>query len=792
LPSAKEDNQRVNPRGGPTASRALTICGALLLALSAASLSAQSATVMGVVINEDGEPLAAAFVQVEQTGRAVERAVTDSAGRFRIAGLAAGAYQLHTRALGYRADRRSLRLTSGQLLWVEIGMRPTPFELAELNIEADRARQRFEEQAGSTVRELDARMLRLIPGLAEADVMRAVEVLPGVISTSDFSASFNVRGGGADQNLILLDGFPIYNPFHLAGLFGVFNADMVARAALLAGGFPPRYGGRVASVLSVESDPGQGAFDLAGGVSVLATRVAAGVALPEPALSAVGLSRGRVRVAARRSYFDRLLAPFFEFPYHLLDLQLYGEAWTEGGARFHLTGYTGEDVLDLTRADPARFPLRLRWDWGNDVAGVGASVPVGGGRVLQARLSHTRFGTALAFPDFSDARFASGIEESIAALELTLPLGAWRAGGGIDARRLSYANIVETGGTVFRASGDRATHGAAHVQLSTSRGPWLVEGGMRLDGWWPDGAQGSVHAAPRVALKRFVAEGDAAWKLALGRYTQFAHSIRDEELPFGVDLWVLAGERAPVVRSHQVQVGYERFLGSRWRLEAESYLRSFDGVIANNFADDPNDPLDDLIAGTGLSHGGDVLIERRSGSGLNGWLTVSLLRATRTFPDVVSGEEPAPLVTYSPIFDRRVDVELVLRAPLPGGAHAGARWNFGSGLPYTRPLGTFAFHEYQPASGRYGRSVIGEEPQYAVLLGERNAARYPPYHRLDAGVRREFRPGRWRVEPYLEVLNVYNRRNVLFYFYHYDRDPPVRSGVSMFPVLPTLGVEVRF
>jgi len=133
-------------------------------------------------------------------------------------------------------------------------------ELAGVLAEGRRSRQRerYERSGGVTVQEMNRQELKAIPGVAEPDPMKSVEVLPGVTRVSDFTAAFNVRGGSADQNLILLDGMPIFNPFHALGLFSVFNGDMVQRAELHSGGFPAEYGGRTSSVLKVESDLGDG------------------------------------------------------------------------------------------------------------------------------------------------------------------------------------------------------------------------------------------------------------------------------------------------------------------------------------------------------------------------------------------------------------------------------------------------------------------------------------------------------------------------------------------------------
>ena len=139
-------------------------------------------------------------------------------------------------------------------------------QLEGISVEAERSRERvrFENEAGITVRELAGSEIKGIPGLVEADPLRAVEVLPGVTTVSDFSSAFNVRGGSADQNLILLDGIPVFNPTHLGGFFSVFNGDMIQRAELRSGGFPARFGGRVSSVLDIQTDVGDGSSEASG------------------------------------------------------------------------------------------------------------------------------------------------------------------------------------------------------------------------------------------------------------------------------------------------------------------------------------------------------------------------------------------------------------------------------------------------------------------------------------------------------------------------------------------------
>jgi hypothetical protein len=173
-------------------------------------------------------------------------------------------------------------------------------------------------------------------------------------------------------------------------------------------------------------------------------------------------------------------------------------------------------------------------------------------------------------------------------------------------------------------------------------------------------------------------------------------------------------------------------------------------------------------------------------------LAVSWLRAWREFDDAFDSPDAPPL-RYAPIFDRRIDVDLVVQAMLPRDVELGVRWSLGTGLPYTRPTGGYVFYEYSLIDGAWKhRSEESDTLRSAVVLGPRNAERYPLYHRLDVGARKTYRRRWGTLTPHVDLLNAYDRRNVLFYFYQYDRDPPTRSGLSMFPFLPTVGLEVRF
>jgi len=770
---------------------------ALLACAGPAPLAAQNeGTVQGRVRDDEGAAIFGAFVLLQRGEAPVVGTDSDRLGAFRLTGVAAGEYTLRVQALGWSEYVQALALGPGETLEVEVRLERSALELQGIAVEAaaSRERERFQAIAGATVREIDQAELRAVPGFVETDPVRAIEVLPGVVSTSDFSAAFHVRGGSADQNLILLDGVPVFSPFHLGGLFSVFNADMIDRVELQSGGFAAEHGGRVSSVLEIETDAGEGGFGVDSGISLLATRVAAGGRLPEGAADALGHSSVRWRGSARRSYFDVLLKPAFEFPYHLQDFQLFLEGWSRDGDRLTLTSYTGRDVLDLTRLDDPDFPLRIDWDWGNDVVGLQWTHPRSGGGSLDVRTNFSRYATGLAFPDFDDTEFSSRIQQGQVRVDLdTRPTARLAVQVGASTERLSYRNRFASGGTEFIGGNGTGWLLGTYAQARwTAPSRWLVEAGVRFDGWSPDPGRWTAELAPRLAVKRFLGGGDTAVKLAAGRYTQFMHSLRDEELPLGLDIWVLAGERAPHVVSDQIQLGVEGYRDVDWFWSVEAYARTFDGVVTFNPSDDPNTDLDDILRGEGLSYGVDLLLRKETGS-VTGWAAASLLKAERTFPDPLSPYQPQPEITYPPVFDRRLDVDLVLRYPLPWGWEGGLRWNFGTGIPYTRAVGSYAY--YSPRfveGGRLSWSGGGDVDEFGVVLAERNSSRYPIYHRLDWSARKTFRKSWGTLVPYVNVLNLYNRKNPLFYFFEYDRSPPVRSGVSMFPVLPTFGLEVTF
>ena len=759
------------------------------------------ATIRGRVRTEVAIPLEDATAILRPAGDSTgeQMAFTDGLGFFAFHDLAAGAYELTIGRLGYAGHDEAVTVTPGGVVEVGIALaeEAVPVEGIQVDGLSGRDRARFRESAAGAPMEMDRAGVRSIPGAAEADPVRTVDALPGVTRVSEIGASFNVRGGSADQNLVLLDGVPIFNPFHMLGIFSVFNADMVKRTQLRSGGFAPEYGGRASSVLLVESDLGDGKFGVDAGLSLLTARLSVSGGLPEEVRDGFGLAGARWRISGRRSYADVLANPFLraDFPYYLRDRQFGFEAWTRGGSRLGITYYSGSDAFNLTAyerldrsywTDEALHPDQdVTWRWGNRALGFSWTRPGSNGGSLDIHGSYSRFEGDFNLSEFGSPMLETAIHRLSLGADLERrPASTLRWKSGLAFEALEHSDVSRGEVESLVRSGHSSGLGAsAYSQFNWSPNPkWLMEGGLRLDHWFDSGTSTS----PRIAIKRFLGDGRWAVRLDAGRYVQFLQSVRDESLPIALDSWVLAGNEVSPVVSRQFQGGLEGFFGAddEWFASAAGYHRRYEGLAARNWADDPGVRSDDFKTGTGRSFGAEFLLRRNRGA-TTGWVSASLLKATRKFPQ--GADKTVPLIEYPPAFDRRLALDLVVQRRLLWNLDGGLRWSLGTGLPHTR----HATYSVNP------RRMIDLRPggrETVVWLGPRNGERFPVHHRLDISLRKVIRKRWGLVTPWLSVLNVYNRKNVAFYEYtdYFGQSDRRRRGVSLVPILPTLGVEVSF
>jgi len=773
----------------------------------------QEGRIEGRVWSEDGVAVEGAVVWVFPVADSadVRSDETDPLGHFSFRDLSPGVQIVAVARIGFAEQRERVEVRDSGHLEMEIVLVYEAIELPNMEVRASRsrARARFEGTAGTTVQEMGRAALKAIPGVAESDPLRAVGTLPGVTTVSDFAAAFNVRGGSADQNLVLLDDVPIFNPFHSLGLFSVFSTDMVRRTVLRSGGFPAEYGGRASSVLLVESDLGDGKFGVDAGVTLLTARISVAGGLPEDAREKFGLASVRWRIGARRSHADALTRPFLSapFPYYFQDRQAGVEVWTKGGSRLRLTTYSGRDVANLTdierldERNPEVLPDHdVKWRWGNRAIGIAWTRPRSGGGALDIHGSYSRFEGDFNLSEFEAPLLRTAIHNTTLGADLEHRLGSrirWKSG--LLARYVDYSG--ESSGkpsTLLPTDASSGAGTALYTQVDwTPSRRWLVEGGLRAD-LWESGGSGTRAVSPRVAVKRFFRDGRWAVHASSGRYVQFLQSVRDESLPIAIDPWVLTGgaggARVPPVVSRQVQGGVEGFLSDddEWFASAEAYGRRYEGLAARNWGEDPRNRDDDVLIGAGRSFGADFVLRRNRGS-TTGWVSLSLLKATRRFPESGSGPGAGTMTEYPADFDRRLEVDLVIQRRIPWDVDAGLRWSFGTGLPHTRLV------PYQVPRQQIIDLGLGGGEEDVVWLGPKNGERYPVRHRLDISLRKVVRKRWGLITPYLNLINVYNRKNVVQYIYdrHYTtfvntNSVRGRRGLALVPFLPTFGVEVSF
>jgi hypothetical protein len=760
-------------------------------------LLAAQAPPVGVVVGrvqihaDSGAARPAAGASVSIVGLTLA-AVAGVDGRYRIDRVPAGTTTVSVRLLGYRAGERAVRVRGGDTVRVDFTLRSEAQLLSTVRTSAVPTDvEVFVTKPNVATVTLGADAIAGVPKIGEPDIVRTVQLLPGVVARNDFNTGLTVRGGEADQNLILMDGFPIYNPFHLGGLFSTFMDATVGGVELITGAFPSRYGGRLSSVLDVRS-----AADSRPGMH--ATADLSAIAATARLAGSFAKGRGTWSVAARRTYADAVVTAFTDdvLPYHFQDFHGHATYALPGNWRLAFTAYGGRDVLNAdfaalsTNADS--IPSRAgeggwRVNWGNHVLGASLSrdlapdtrllgVRLADGATVEQRVSTSGFSTRL---DVGDGAF--GQRNQVEDVRLA---GSIRARGvrhdpalgyEVATHRVRYASdAAQTGTTDFDFT-QRPTSGAVWIEdLWRLSSRFLVEGGVRAEALT---GRDWAAVSPRVSLK-YLATPNLAFTAGMGRATQWMNSLAGDGPLRYFEVWIASDSFTPVATAWHWLAGAERRIpdGS---MRLEGFVKRYDRVMEANWSEDPSVRGDELFVDKGLSYGLDFIARRQPKAGVGGWISYTYGVASRTRDGV----------TWAPGHDRRHDLNVVATWRL-SAYRLGARFGYATGTPYTGIIGQIARRVYDPSRDRWG---TGDVPIYVEPLGgPRNGERFPATHRLDLDVSREFRVGGATVAPYLSVVNAYNTKNIFIYQYDYSTDEPTRKAYSQFPIVPSVGVRVAF
>lgn len=670
-----------------------------------------------------------------------------------------------------RAEARSL---------AEAAPRDYARALAPLRIDVTPPERRvFEGAADGSRLALSRVALHSLPAFVEPDLLRSIKAMPGITVRSDWAATFNVRGGESDQTLILLDGYPIYNPFHFGGVFSTFMEPMVDQVDLYSGTLPARHGGRLSAVLDVRSASAEGA-ELHGStqVSLLSATTSFGRTFAN--------GGGQWMVGARRTYADALvnLASPGRFPYHFQDLQGHVSASIGGGLRLDATGYTGRDVVTGQRSENGTA------QWGNNLLGLTVSKLLQKGSAASGRSADSatfvqRFSMASFAARVRMPLYSSGAENTVTDFRLGGAITAYRAtstamlGYELARQQLAYAARVPTVDLADVLPID-SLDGRVNSFSVYSNYKWRPTRAMLVDlgaRWESVSGASGTGVSPRVAVKYFVTS-DVAVTFGAGRYTQWLHSLGREESPFQpLQFWVGADGRERVSRAMDASLGAERWLTVRRMVHVGAFYKRYDDLTLPNQYADPRVSGDAFFPVRGSSYGMELLLRELEGGPFSGWLSYAWTQGNRISP---SG------LRYTPTQDRPHNLSLVgtwRRRTNALSLHV----QLASGTSYTPVLGNYERDVYSTADGRW----LANGAATQILGGPKNSARLPFYNRVDVSLTHDGRLFNRAASMFVSVVNVLNAKNPAGYVYFYNKSSS-RGSVPNLPFIPTLGVTIAY
>ncbi|MEP3389474.1 MAG: TonB-dependent receptor [Reichenbachiella sp.] len=754
-------------------------CLWLLMWLMSLSLGAkaqeQKVTLSGYLKDGDnGEDLIGATVYVKEmeTG-----AVSNVYGFFSVS-LPKGEYTLMVNYLGYEQVNRAISLQKDEMLTVE--MNPSTEKLEEVEIVAENPAAAVQNLEMGT-QKLEIQTMKQLPTLfGEVDVLKSLQLLPGVTSSGETSSGFNVRGGSSDQNLMLLDESTIYNSSHLFGFISVFNPDAIKDVKLYKGGIPATYGGRLSSVLDVRQRDGNAKnWGASGGLGLMSSRLTLeGPLIPE---------KGSILLSGRRSYADVFLpAVSSDAPtVYFYDFNLKANYNFNENNRLFVSGYFGRDkfkVASVVDNSWGNMAFTARWNhlFGPNLFSNFTAVYsnyyygleyLGKGSEYSWDSNINNFNLKSDFTWFIDGnytfdfgvnvnqyKFQPGEIRPISGSSVTPrdldEKQAWEPAAYLSLeQKLSERFSLKYGlrfSSYFRMGSETILQYEDNKPVVYNPENQTYENGVVIGE--TSYSSGEIISSdyglePRLSAK-YALNDRHSIKASYNRMRQYIHLISNTNSPNALDVWTPTGPYLKPEIADQVSLGY---FGVTHNQKFEFSIETFYKDMQNlpDFVDGAdlkfNNHLEtELLTGEGRSYGLEVLIKKNAGK-FNGWLSYTWSRSER----VVKGMTPTdPGINngdyYPSLFDKTHDLNLVGMYDLSKRIVLGANFTFKTGMPITYPASRY----------EYGGLV-------AAQYEGRNQNRMPNIHRLDLSVTLKPKPSKrkWKGEWVFSIYNVYNRKN---------------------------------
>ncbi len=732
-----------------------------LLVLLVAMLSiakGQGIDIRGVVSDSTtGEKLPYTNVIIMGTSKG---AATNIEGFYLIPNNDIGMYQVAASAVGYERKIKTVRVGREGPVIVNFELAPVVVELEEVVVTETGKRELLE--INTSVHLLDEKDIKTVPVTVLEDIFRSITVLPGVVSTSDVNSHFYVRGGGGDQNLILLDGVKIYNPFHAFGVFSIFDADIIRSTEVYTGGFPPGYGGRLSSVVSMTTRDGKttGVGGMAN-INFLSSKLL---------LEGPVFGNFQWIVSGRKTVFPKTFSKFFgqDVPLDFYDAFFKFSRQTGGESRFSVQGFfSGDDLKspDITEPD---------YRWRSRAIGLTAS------GLIQDRLFVRVVGfdnsfeaerIAKASPTATPASsrihevnvradataYTSSRDLYFFGFEFNFPQLEYRLHNSFGIERTIKSTLVETWlwlryQAIFE---DLKIDVGVHVDVASAF----------------ERNNSTSLIQPRLNVSYALAD---SWLLkgSYGRFSQNMITVNNEDDVISLfDAWIQIPSELNSEQADHFVLGIDGNPTRELSVGLQGYYKNFIDLVAyNRDKIDATDP--DYINGKGRAYGMEALV--RYGipyvdvytAYTLGWTTITANR-----------------FTYPPGYDRRHNLDIMTVFHPMSSLDITLRWEYGSGLPYTQSVG---YYDRLNLGNIFDGGWVDETGDPYSILGEKNAARLPAYHRLDLSLAYRFGIGPARATAGINIINVYDRKNILYF------DRQTGQQTNMLPFFPTASLTVEY
>jgi outer membrane cobalamin receptor len=723
-----------------------------------------------------------------------------------------GFVSLNCSYVGYQKFMTAFELHKDTTIIIDMQPR---IELKEVAVMGVRVPAEIASTATGTV-EVPIDQIRSMPVfMGEVDVLKSIQMLPGIQSGGEGFSGLYVRGGGPDQNLILLDDVPVYNVGHMLGLFSIFNADAINKVSVIKGGFPARFGGRLSSVVDIRTYDGNGdKFNGSAGIGLLSSRVS----LNGPILK----DKLLYSFSFRRTYYDLIAAPFQakrdeKSRYYFFDLNGKLSYYLSDKDKFYISSYWGKDeykvkfnTKEIYTGEPEN-PDAVRKisddrnsGWGNLIISGKWNHQFGDKLYsnLTAIISDYRFYVSQTQNyqlgerwNYIYQKYFSGIRDFGFKLDMDYMPSAKhyiRFGGsytqhsfypGIDVVISDVDNISPVDTTY---GGRYLTRPETHLYIEDDFN--LIKNlkmnvGVHLSSFLTE-HKNYTSLEPRI-LGRYLITNRISVKGSFSLMTQYVHLLKTANVALPTDMWLPVSDNIKPMRARQSSLGIEWSLKKNILFSVEGYLKRMTDILdvrsESSFFDYTLDWEEMLVSGDGTSKGVEFLVHKKSGK-LSGWLGYTYSKTMNRFDELNDGKE-FPATT-----DRRHDVSLYMSYRFNKRIDGGLTWMYGSGTPITLPSDKYYAPQLPTVS--YEEAV-----DYNLQISERNGYRMPSFHRLDLGF--NFRKEKkWGVRIWSAgIVNVYGRQNPFFLFFNDNYDPDTGEtdwSLKQFSLFPFPIPYVRF